>query len=167
MKPTAPFKVDLRRLNEEGLDLQGSQPPSFFALTDKDPARATSPLNYILHVQRDNEDLLVTGSVSATFSIDCGRCLQPVEIQVHLDPYTTEIPIQAEDATIDLTEALREDILLTLPSYPRCEDGNVKPRECPAEGRFEIASTQHDAPTETATSQEQRVWDVLDQLKNR
>jgi uncharacterized protein len=161
------FKVDLRRLTEEGVDLEGTEPASFFALTEADPARATGPMEYTLHAERDDDDLIVTGSVSGKFSLECGRCLERFEMDVQLDPYLAELPIESGQEMIDLTEALREDILLALPSYPRCEDGNVDTRECPAEGRFDTVSDETDATDESAPSQDRQVWNVLDQLKNR
>jgi uncharacterized protein len=161
------FKVDLRHLTEDGHDLEGTEPASFFALTEKDNVRAVGPVSYTLHAERDDDDLIVTGTLEARFSVECGRCLQPFEIEVLLDPYVAELPIEATDEMIDLTECVREDILLALPSFPRCEDGNVNPRECPEQGRFDTASDTEDTAGESAPSQDQHVWDVLDQLKNR
>lgn len=161
------FKIDLRHLTEDGHDLEGTEPESFFALADKDTMRAVGPMSYTLHAERDDDDLIVTGRLEACFSVECGRCLQPFEIQVLLEPYVAELPIEATVDTMDLTECVREDILLALPSFPRCEDGNVNPRDCPEQGRFDRASQSEDTTEESAPSQDQHVWDVLDQLKNR
>jgi uncharacterized protein len=162
------FRIDLRRLNEEGVDLEGSEPKEFFALTAKDSIKAVGEFFYELHAERDDDDLIVTGSVEARFSVECGRCLKPLEIDVILDPYVTELEIGEGVEMIDLTEALREDILLALPSYPRCEDGNVEARECSEQGRFETtASPTADESGDPADTQDKHVWDVLDQLKNR
>jgi hypothetical protein len=54
-------------------------------------------------------------------------------------------------------------MLLALPTFPRCETGNVTPRRCPAEGRFDPATqTVRDAPQE----EDAEVWKALDQLEN-
>ena len=155
--------VDPRSLPLEGKRLQGSLPPDFFALPDGDPVRPTGPIAYDLHALRDDDNLIVTGRLHAAFQFECVRCLQPFEFVADLDPYTVELPIENEQI-IDLTESLREDILLTLPSYPRCEDSNVQPRECAAEGLFDRDSAQEpeEAPPESTTG----VWDALDQLKS-
>jgi uncharacterized protein len=161
------LKIDLRRLPEEGVQLAGTEPESFFQLTGKEGITAIQPLEYELHAVKDDGDLVVTGRINGQFRVECGRCLQPVEIEVDLDPYEVELEIPREDETMDLTEALREDILLALPSYPRCEDGNVEPRECPAEGRFDTAPEANGSSDEPTPSRDQHVWEVLDQLKNR
>ena len=160
----SPFKIDLRNLPEEGLAVAGTVPSQFFDLSATDDVKAVTPLNFDLNVVRDGKDLIVTGTLDAGFELMCGRCLQRFGQHVEIDNYETELPIEDPSATIDLTDAIREDILLALPSYPRCENGNVEQRECPAQGKFEPA-TDTSAPEEPAEPQAPGVWNVLDQLK--
>lgn len=157
-----PFHIDLRHLPGDGKQLQGTEPASFFALPETDTARAESPLTYDLQVIRDDENLVITGSVEAEFSLECGRCLERYRQRVDIPDYVTEVPIEKE-GIIDLTDAIREDILLTLPNFPRCEDGNVDPRDCPAEGRFD--ATESPLVPETPSTGK-GVWSALDNLKN-
>ncbi|GEP45775.1 YceD family protein [Brevifollis gellanilyticus] len=157
-----PFHIDLRHLPGDGKQLQGTELASFFALPETDTARAESPLTYDLQVIRDDENLVITGSVEAEFSLECGRCLERYRQRVDIPDYVTEVPIEKE-GIIDLTDAIREDILLTLPNFPRCEDGNVDPRDCPAEGRFDATESPL-APETPGTGK--GVWSALDNLKN-
>lgn len=159
-----PLVIELRSLPAEGKDLAGSLPPSFFGLAESDTIQAISPLRFSLHVEKDDGDLLVSGELEATFSLQCGRCTESFPHRIHLTDYATELEI-GEGLTIDLTEALREDMLLALPSYPRCEDGNVQPRECPAQGRFQSASD--DGASDQPPRQDRAVWEVLDQLQKK
>lgn len=156
--------IDPRNIPLEGRHLLGSlHAGEFFALAPNDPVRPMGLVEYDLHANRDDNDLIVTGSLRARFSLECVRCLESFEHLAILEPYRLEIPIE-NDQIIDLTEVIREDILLSLPSYPRCEDGNVSPRECSAEGRFEPGSPEplDETPTESPTG----VWDALDELKS-
>lgn len=154
--------IDPRNIPLEGRHLVGTLPVSLLAIRDADPIRPTGPIEFDLHASRDDDDLVITGTLRAPFSLDCVRCLQPLDYLVEIDDYQIEIPIE-NDQIIDLTEGLREDILLTLPSYPRCEDGNVNLRECSAEGHFapDSEAESDQAPTESRTA----AWDVLDKLK--
>lgn len=155
-----PFFIDLRSLPEGGKDLTGQEIPAFFALDAKDPVQAISPLKYDLHVERDGKELLISGKLEATFSLECGACLERFDYHVEVTDYQSEIEI-AKDDTINLTDTIREDTLLTLPSYPRCEDGNVRPRQCPAEGRFEtVLETAPDEPQSAGPG----VWEALNKL---
>ncbi len=157
------LSIDPRNLPAEGRRLEGTLPPDFFALPEGDPVRPAGQLDLQLRVLRDDDDLIVTGRLRAPFQFDCVRCLQPLDYLVDLDAYHLEIPIE-NDQIIDLTDWLREDILLTLPSYPRCEDSNVLPRDCAAEGRFEPDSKEE--TDDAAPESTKGVWDALDQLNS-
>ncbi|MFO1485892.1 MAG: hypothetical protein U1F71_21200 [Verrucomicrobiaceae bacterium] len=152
------FQIDLRSLPDGGKDISGEEPPAFFALDASDVIQAVSPLKYELHVERDGSELLVTGRLEALFSLECGGCMERFDHRVDLPNYAAAIEI-AKDATINLTDTIREDTLLALPSYPRCENGNVRPRQCPAEGRFEPA-----LETAEGEPQGQGVWEALNKL---
>ena len=157
------LKVDPRNLPEEGIHLEGTLPASVFALSEADAVHAVSPLSYSLDVTRDEKDLFVTGTIGATFDVECGRCGERFQFRQEEPGYVLDVPLENEDA-IDLTTWLREDILLALPTYPRCETGNVTPRRCPAEGRFEPApESSGDEPHEETDA---TVWEALDKLDN-
>lgn len=155
--------IDPRDIPAEGLHLAGELPVSVMDLPEGDIARAKSPLEYDLTVLRDGSDVFLTGSMAATFDLQCGRCAEMYPHRVELEGYAQEIPLENE-GPLDLTNWLREDILLALPTQPRCETGNVSPRECPAEGRFEPAP---ESVTPDPHEQDRPdVWGSLDQLTN-
>ena len=156
-----PFQFDIRNLPADGKQVTGTQPASFFNLAETDSVKAESPLTYDLTFIKDDKDIIVTGSLDATFSLECGRCLERFQMKVDLSAYEAEVPIEKE-TTMDLTDLVREDILLALPNFPRCEDGNVNPRDCPAEGKFEPS----DEPlVNEEPGADGGVWNALDQLK--
>jgi len=157
-----PFKIDPHLLPNEGQPLTGTQPASFFELAANDPIQCTSPLTYDLNVLRDEDTIIITGHLSAEFEFECGRCLGRFRYLADSPEYKGEMTIETIGEIMDLTDSIREDILLSLPSYPRCEDGNVLLRECPAQGRFDAAS---DSASGSTASQDAGVWDVLDQFK--
>lgn len=156
-----PFNVDPRNIPDEGLTLNGSLPATIFDLDSQDTTQAAGPLNYDITVIRDEDSLIITGEISALFELQCGRCTERFQTEITLNPYGQDIPLE-NDSHVDLTSTLREDILLALPNYPRCETGTVTPRECPADGQF-------DAPQESPESQSDqpengKVWEALDHL---
>ncbi|MFZ4767837.1 MAG: YceD family protein [Roseimicrobium sp.] len=157
------LKIDPRGLPPEGLHLEGQLPPSVFDLATDDPVKPISQLVWSLDAIRDDGDLVVTGALEATFMLQCGRCAESFEHSVEIPDYELVITLE-NDQPIDLTTPLREDILLALPTHPRCETGNVNPRECPAEGRFDAVT---DAPREDPEqADDSNVWKSLDQLSN-
>jgi uncharacterized metal-binding protein YceD (DUF177 family) len=156
-----PFQFDIRNLPVDGKQVTGTLPPSFFQLPETDLLKADTPLTYDLNIIRDDDDIIINGSVDVTFSLECGRCLERFQIQLDMSEYSAEQAIEKE-TTIDLTDLIREDILLALPNFPRCEDGNVDPRDCPAEGRFQVTES---SLTQEMPEAKDGVWNALDQLK--
>lgn len=158
-----PLRIDPSTIPADGLQLEGRLPPSVFDLSESDPARAVSTLDYSLDIRRDENDVIVLGSIGATFELQCGRCAERFQFRVDESNYVLDVPLENEKP-IDLTTWLREDILLALPTHPRCETGNVTPRQCPAEGRFDAADDA--SRDEPAPDGDPQVWEALDQLKN-
>jgi uncharacterized metal-binding protein YceD (DUF177 family) len=62
--------------------------------------------------------------------------------------------------SIDLTPWVREDILLALPPYPKCD--LVGGKECLA--RF---PTTEFAPTGESPEEQNSIWSALDELENK
>jgi hypothetical protein len=63
------LKIEPRGLPLNGLHLEGQLPVTVFDLGDKDSAKPVSSLDLNLDVTRDDDDLLVTGSLAATFEM--------------------------------------------------------------------------------------------------
>lgn len=157
------LKIEPRGLPAEGLHLEGDLPSSLFDLPEQDIIKAVTPLSYNLDVTRDEDDIIVMGNIEVTFELECGRCAERFLLRLEQPGYATDVPVENEQP-IDLTTCLRDDILLALPTHPRCETGNVTPRKCPAEGRFD--PTPEDSDAELHKEADKNVWGALDQLNN-
>jgi len=157
--------IHLNELPPDGKDFEGEIRNDIFHLTGRDDPRYVPPVRFALNVRLDGPDIIVEGTISARFEMQCARCGQWFPMEVVLDNYYTHEPRDGAQ-TLDLTVQIREDILLALPGYPRCEDSNVEDRTCPSEGRFP-AESEFNPLEEVETEEPQRrdVWDVLDQIQ--
>ena len=153
--------IDLRKLPESGSQLEGELSCEVFDLGPEENARTESPLRYSLIIRRSGDFLDIEGGIEAVFSMECGRCLERYKLAIKKPEFRAEIPLENLNI-IDLTDSLREDILLDLPGYPRCEDGNVDVRECPAQGEFDVRqSSESDS---TGEADDRNVWGALDDI---
>ena len=114
--------VDVARLAPDGERLAGEIPVEAL---DFDPDdflfRPVSGLRYDLFVQRLGDELLVRGGVEEDFDCMCVRCTaqfpwKAVDSEVVFSVETEE------NSFVDLTEELRECILLCFPSNPLCKE---------------------------------------------
>lgn len=148
------MKIEVRDIPEEGLHLEGDIQEDIFQLKPSD-AQPVGPLHYELDVSIISDSILVQGTLRSTFRMECVRCLEPFEQTLEREEFAHSEPIEGR-STIDLTDPIREDILLVLPIHPHCEAGTN--RECPAANRFEPSS---EVAEEAGNSD---VWGGLDGL---
>ncbi len=89
-------------------------------------------LNLDLRLESVMEGVLVSGTVTAPVTGECGRCLEPVSdtLTVRIQELYAYAPDDADDEEIsrmegdllDLEPALRDAVVLALPSTPLCDE---------------------------------------------
>ena len=147
--------LKIAEIPKEGLKLQGEIDREVFDLRD-DLARPRSSLGYDLQATVADGQLRLDGTVEATFELTCVRSLVPFSHTVRLDPYREAIDLE-DSGSLDLTDQLREGILLALPAYPRAPGTDA-----------DSESPQAVAQRGAAGSQGRRSeWDALDGLKTK
>jgi uncharacterized metal-binding protein YceD (DUF177 family) len=151
------MKIRLADLWDGPLDLKGEAAPEPYDLIINGNEQ-WSPLAYNLHAEILGEnELLVRGSINASLTVPCARCLEPITLKVSLPEFTSATPFTSEES-IDLTLPIREDILLSLPMAPSHADVGGK---CPPNVE-KIYSAKVDQFAEQRRSE---TWGELDKFK--
>ena len=109
------------RIPEEGKDMAGEEPAEVLALEPDSHIEAEGPILYTLHVQYVSHELIVTGKVGCRLRFECSRCADPVVMEVGEASFFAERAVENVHATVDLTDEVRESIILAFPSYPLCQ----------------------------------------------
>ena len=106
-----------------------------------DDIKVIGPLNGHVRMRRTNQGLLVDGWVELTLELSCNRCLKEFELPMHVNfeelfyptvdvvsglplaPFDEDeiFPIDARHQ-VDLTEAIRQNLLLNLPMMVVCQE---------------------------------------------
>ncbi|MBX7157418.1 MAG: hypothetical protein K1X66_03425 [Verrucomicrobiae bacterium] len=119
----------------------------------------TTPLSYHLNVSFEKDEVLVHGSLQLSGQAPCSRCLADLPINLKINDFTVLAPKKQD--TIDLTNFLKEDILLAIPSYPKCElDAEGR---CPVTGKNWKAVWQSTEASPPLSNE----WSKLDKLKKK
>jgi uncharacterized protein len=125
--------IDLATLPEDGKSLAGQLDPALYDLPEGD-AVPTGPLVYDLLAKRFGSELLLTGRLESPFEFTCVRSLHPFVQTIILDHAAISIEI-GQHGEVDVTEALREEILINFPANPRCEQAD-EPMTCEIDPRY-------------------------------
>lgn len=155
------IKVILGEIPEEGLHVEGQTTHDIFELDpDDQDIRPGGPMSYDLHLSLpDGADMILAqGAVAAPFIARCVACLEDFPLTVELDPYAADFDIPSS-GHLDLTDRLREDILLEIPGYPHCD------RDCDDPGHVCSAAGRFDARRVETEDRGPSAWDALDDLK--
>ncbi len=155
--------VDLSLLPEDGHLLNDELPTSIFDLPDED-AKPLGPLSFRLHAQRFGDELLLQGSLSAPFEFQCVRTLALFKKTIELPQAAISFEIGAQ-GEIDATDALREEILLHFPPYPRCDQAD-EPAPCEIDHLYLAVDNPAGDDVDVPPSQQgDSRWAALDALE--
>jgi len=119
MSKDSPLQFHIVDLPPEGVDVRGEVPFAALAIEADELLSFPSPLSYELNLAPVQDGVLVRGSLRAAVVRLCDRCLAAGEVQVTVAAVCHHVE-HVEGAVLDLTEALREDILLSFPQAWLC-----------------------------------------------
>ncbi len=147
------MKIHILQIPPEGKHVEGEDPAEVLDL--KDPtAIPVAPLSYSLDVGLSEGGLFATGQLKSAYRLNCVRCLEGFEYPVSVPNFACQLELGSSQE-VDLTETLREDIVLALPAHPLCDWNGLN-----------TCSGMHAQPEETVQFEKPRpVWDELDRLK--
>ena len=114
--------VDLNRLDPDGEIFEGETSPDVIGLEENEFVESRGGIVYKLKIQALGTELLVRGSVAQMFICRCALCDVSFDLEVKEADFIDSFEISEENAFPDLTNALREAIILNLPAYPRCRE---------------------------------------------
>ena len=135
--------VDVTRLDPEGETLEGEVDAVDL---DEEFVKPFGGIRYRLSLQVFGSELLVRGRLEQDFTLVCSRCGKDFDDTVVADDFVTSVEIGEKTQDVDLTDELRECIILKLPTYPVCDEA------CPG------------IEQKTEMPEDDR-WGALDQLK--
>lgn len=150
--------IHLDSISVEGRSLTVIATPQELGLPTQGRMAFADPVHVELNLSKVSGKLLVQGSAKTSYSAICDRCLDPYEKPLDV-PDICLFFDDTDNEEIDLTEALREDILLNFPQRLLCSEGC--PGLCPGCGRplvDGVCNCQSESSDESP-------WRALDGLK--
>jgi uncharacterized protein len=113
------MKINLKNFPVGGRRFTGEDPVGILDVVD--PAlRFGSPVGYDVHATVTGHSLVVMGRLWTRVGITCVRCLKEADCPVNVRDFVVHVEITPTQDFADLTQNLREDILLALPQNPLC-----------------------------------------------
>jgi len=133
--------LDLSQMREARDRVERTVDPSALPLGPDDVFRAMAPVRLAFDIFKDGLQFHLVGRVQSTLALDCGRCLEDIELPVDLPfdllylPHAQnagdgEVEVEDDDMTtayyrdeqIDLGQLVLEQFLLAIPMKPLCRE---------------------------------------------
>ena len=147
--------------------LEGTESSDVLELPpDADPPLAPAgDIEYRLSAVMAGADLIVTGSASVPLATVCARCLDDIRVVISVRDLCFHFE-KVKDLEVDLTDDVREELLLAVPSCFYCSPDckGICPM-CGANLNHAACSCDRNAPEPDTPSAAPSPWDQLDALK--
>jgi uncharacterized protein len=149
--------INLSCIGEHGRCIKGSLSPEIVDVSRSDHLRLPYPVDYDLNISIVQASALIIGRVYSTICCQCDRCLSDFEKFLENPNICHYIPV-TEDKTIDLTDEIREDMLIVFPQKVLCS------KDCRGLCRFcgqNLNKKKCSCPNENSDT---NAWNQLDEL---
>jgi uncharacterized protein len=113
--------IEVGKIPESGIILEAEESPHIMEET-LDAVECSQPIHVKVSVNLVGRTLVVQGRIITTAVLECNRCLKKFDHHIEVADYHF-IREVSSDETIDLTDSIREDIILELPMKRLCSPG--------------------------------------------
>jgi len=149
--------IPVARIAEDGSSFTGELPPEAMDLEGDRFIRPKGPIRYDLRAEIVSGQILVQGTVETELDLLCAACADFFSTTIRLSSFLHAYAIDPGLEVLDLTEDLREDILLEVPHYPR---GRLDELGCCMVCGRDVSKQDEPRPTEAPPE----TWAALDKL---
>jgi len=114
--------IRVAEIPEQGRRFIGEERPDMLELEAEHDIHVEGPVSYDFFAQIAPDELIVRGSISVQVSFRCSKCGELFKITIK-EPGFVSVREAESDQSVDLTEEMREAIILAFPNYPVCKSG--------------------------------------------
>ena len=149
--------IDVARLDRDGEEVEGVLDDAVLDLHDE-YLRPFAGIRYRLTVQIAGRELLARGTLEQDFEAVCSRCGGDFDFTVTVPDFLASLETDEKTEFADLTDELRQSIILALPTYPVCRADCHG--VCPTCGK-----NLNEGPCSCEHGRRDDRWDILDSLR--
>ncbi|VGO11631.1 hypothetical protein PDESU_00176 [Pontiella desulfatans] len=116
------MKILVARIPEEGSNYEGDDPGDILQVEGEQFIKNPGDVHYELYAQRVSDELVVRGALEVGLDLQCARCSQFFSTTVGVSDFLRAYPAPDGTDSVDITDDLREELLLHVPGFPVCND---------------------------------------------
>ena len=152
------MKILIQRIPVEGSHYEGYEPAEILELEEGEFFNYSGDIRYELYAQHVSEELIVRGRLALELEMRCARCSQFFSTTIEDSDFLRAYPAFRTADEVDITEEIREALLLQLPAFGICSGGECKGL-CAQCGKV-----LNEGPCSCETEEDSGAWSALDNL---
>jgi len=153
------MKIAVDQVYENPTRFTGEEPSGILELSDDPTLHLTGGLRYDIEVEAIPGELIVRGTLAISVDFHCSRCGGIFSQEVREPGFEVVLAYTDEHALVDLTDEMRETMILAFPAYPVCRS------EC--RGLCDQCGINRNEATCKCRPPADGRWGVLDRLDMR
>jgi len=114
--------INIADIPEQGLKFKAEEPGETLGLGEADGFIPAGPVDCDLYAQVVDGELIVRGTLSVPVEARCARCTQFFSTTVTDSGFLRDFPDVLGVEEVDITEDIREAVILNLPYSPLCDE---------------------------------------------
>jgi|GEM_PF-1959064 len=122
--PVPGLVIHLDQIRDKPKEFSGELPAEALELTRLDGARNIGPVAYELRVTIPGEEVLVQGRLELPLEFECVKCAQFFKSTQTVPAFVCSFSLSEVPEALDIGPQLREELLLTFPTFPQCSRDN-------------------------------------------
>lgn len=115
------MKVHIRQIRTEGIELEEMLSPEWVGLTHKDNIRLIGPIAFKAQITRVGDEMFVDITAKSRYEFFCYRCVSDIKNDWTAN-FILTFDIDKQIEFIDISEDVRQEIILNLPARILCMD---------------------------------------------
>jgi uncharacterized metal-binding protein YceD (DUF177 family) len=123
LKAGVVMQIWVARIPEEGSHYEGEDPGAIMGLDGEQFVKVAGDVRYSLYAQHVSDELVVSGTLEVDLELMCSRCADFFSTTVVDSDFLRAYPASEDIDSVDITEDMREDLLLCVPAFPVCSEG--------------------------------------------
>ncbi|MCF7849339.1 MAG: DUF177 domain-containing protein [Kiritimatiellales bacterium] len=116
------MNILIARIPEEGMHFDGDDPAEIMGLENDPFIKVQGDVVYSLYAQHVSEELVVRGKFAVDVALKCARCSEFFSTTVSDSDFLRAYPASKDADQIDITEDIREALLLNMPGFAVCSE---------------------------------------------
>ena len=114
------MKIHVNRIPDEGFKDHATYDPSTMDM-DREDIHADGPFEVDAFITKADQELVVDADIRCALRLSCARCLEEFSSMVSVEAVFS-YKVRPTDV-VDLTEDVRQEIILAYPMVPVCQPG--------------------------------------------